>query len=199
MKKWEDKLPPRARERLAEIKITPEDRERIKGVERVKSLLSQFYQGKLTPEDLGEKLKDFGKESKKFLIKEAQTRLINSLGLQISSQDFKRRGKAILVLERLKSEGKHSSVKEEINLLGSLIKKCREEKDRVYEQLKKQVESNPELRIRKVRTESGEVIVQLSTEEAILSSPEWKEFISQQELACGSEFSKLVEKIKKML
>ena len=35
MEKWEEKLPPLARERLQQIKITPEDRERIKGMERL--------------------------------------------------------------------------------------------------------------------------------------------------------------------
>jgi len=198
MEKWEEKLPPLARERLQQIKITPEDRERIKGMERLKSILTEFYQGKIDPEEIGEKLKNFRQE-KDFFIKQAQLRLIDSLGLQISSPEFKKRGKAILILERLKPHGKHSLIKTEINLLGQLIKKCMEEKNRVYDELKKEVENNPELRIRKAKTESGEVLVQLSVEEAVLSSPQWKDFISRQETICGSQFTRSIEKLKKML
>ena len=95
MEKWEEKLPPRVRERLASIKITPEDRARIKAQEKVKSILSAFYQDKLTPEQLGEEFKKLEVGSKEFLIKEAQTRIVDSIGLQILPEDFKKRGKAI--------------------------------------------------------------------------------------------------------
>jgi len=199
MEKWEDKLPPRARERLAKIRISSEDRERIKNMEKLKSFLSQFYQGNLSPDDLAKKIEEFQGKEKEFLIKEAQLRLVSSLSLQISSPDFKKRGKAILLLEKLKTQGKYQLIKEEINSLGSLIKRCLEEKNRAYEKLKNEVENNPELRIRKVRSEEGEVLIQLPVDEAVRASTQWKDFISRYETICGSEFSKSVERIKKMV
>ena len=199
MGRWEDKLPPRARERLAKIRISSEDRERIKNMEKLKSFLSQFYQGNLSPDDLAKKIEEFRGKEKEFLIKEAQLRLVSSLSLQISSSDFKKRGKAILLLEKLKTQGKYQLIKEEINSLGSLIKRCLEEKNRAYEKLKNEVENNPELRIRKVRSEEGEVLIQLSVDEAVRASTQWKDFISRYETICGSEFSKSVERIKKMV
>jgi len=199
MEKWEDKLPPRARERLAKIRISSEDRERIKNMEKLKSFLSQFYQGNLSPDDLAKKIEEFQGKEKEFLVKEAQLRLVSSLSLQISSPDFKKRGKAILLLEKLKTQGKYQLIKEEINSLGSLIKRCLEEKNRAYEKLKNEVENNPELRIRKVRSEEGEVLIQLPVDEAVRASTQWKDFISRYETICGSEFSKSVERIKKMV
>ena len=200
MEKWEEKLPPRVRERLTSIKITPEDRARIKAQEKVKSILSAFYQDKLTPEQLGEEFKKLEVGSKEFLIKEAQTRIVDSIGLQILPEDFKKRGKALLVLERLKKEAKPSLIKAEINLLGELIKRCKEEKERVYSQLKQQVEENPELRMRKAKTEGGEeILVQLSVDEAVLTLPEWREFVSQHEEVCSSQFAQLIDRIKNLL
>jgi len=199
MEKWEEKLPPRARERLSKIKITPEDRERIKGLEELKSFLSQFYQGKLTPENFAEKLKGYEANRREFLIKEAQLKLIDSLGLQISSSDFKKRGKCILILERLKSRRNDASVKMEINSLGNLIKSYVEEKNNLYNHLRKQVESNPELRIRQVSTDKGQVLIQLSPDEAVLSSSEWKDFVSHHEALYSSQFAKSIERLKELV
>ena len=100
----------------------------------------------------------------------------------------------------LKKEAKPSLIKAEINLLGELIKRCKEEKERVYSQLKQQVEENPELRMRKAKTEGGEeILVQLSVDEAVLTLPEWREFVSQHEEACSSQFAQLIDRIKNLL
>lgn len=199
MEKWEEKLPPRARERLEKIKITPEDRERIKSMEKLKSVLSQFYRDELTPDELAEKIKELRREGKEILIKEAQLRLINSLSLQISSSDFKKRGKGILVLERLKKDGNYSLIKTEINSLGSLIKRYLGEKDKIYQQIKREVEDNPELRVRQAKTEEGEVLIQLSVDEAVRNSSQWKNFISRHELVFRSEFTRAIEKLKEII
>lgn len=198
MEKWEEKLPPRARERLSRIKITPEDKERVKGKEELKSFLSRFYREQLSSEDFAGKLKQYEEHKREFLVKEAQSRLVDSLSLEISSPDFKRRGRCVLVLERLKSGGKHPSVKTEVNSLGDLIKKYKGEKNRLYNQLKKQVESNPKLRMRQVNTNRGEALTQLSPDEAVLSSPQWKDFISRHEIIYSSQFAKSVERLKKI-
>ncbi|MBC7189098.1 hypothetical protein H5U35_02625, partial [Candidatus Aerophobetes bacterium] len=144
-----------------------------------------------------ERLKDEKKERREFLARESQQKIIDSLSLQISSSDFKKRGRCILLLERLKEKGKDNQVKAEINFLGSLIKKYLEEKERVYQHLKKQVEENPRLRIRQAKTERGEdVIVQLSPDEAVLTLPEWKDFVSQHEDFYRSEFDRSIERLR---
>ncbi len=199
MEKWEEKLPPRARERLAKITITPEDRERIKNLEKLKTYLADFYREKLSPDDLVNKLRELKSKERDFLIKEAQLRLINSLNLQISSPDFKKRGKCILMLERLKPKGKDLLMKTELNSLGVIIKRYLEERERVYQQIKKEVESNPELRIRQVKTEEGDVIIHLSVDEAVRNTSQWKDFIYQHESLCQSEFAKSIEKLKKII
>ncbi len=193
MKKWEEKFPQRVRERLEKIKITPEDRERIKGMEKLRDLLSKFYKGELTPEELANKL-----ENKEFLIKEAQLKIIDSLSLQISSPDFKKRGKALLTLEKTKAQGKYQQLKTEINFLGELIKKYLEEKNRAYTRLKKQVEQDPNLRVRRIKTENEEIIVHLSPDEAVINSSQWQNFISQHDQIYQSEFTRIVAQLKEL-
>ena len=198
MGEWEQKLSPRARERLAKIRITQDDRERIKAVEKLKFLLSEFYQGKLSPDDFGERLKGYGTEERAFSTKEVQLRLIDSLSLRISSPDFKKRGKCILVLERLKTSEKRTFVKAEINVLGTLIKNFLSEKNQVFEQLKKEAEGNPELMINRVKTNQGEVTVRLSVDEAVLSSAQWRNFISRHDTACRAQFDKSIQQLKEL-
>ena len=199
MGEWEQKLSPRARERLAKIRITQEDRERIKGVEKLKFLLSEFYQGKLSPDGFGERLKGYEAEKRAFLTKEVQLRLIDSLSLRISSPDFKKRGKCILVLERLKTSEKRTFIKAEINVLGSLIKNFLSEKNQVFEQLKKEVEGNPELRMNRVKTNQGEVTVQLSADEAVLSSVQWRDFISRHDTSYRYQFDKSMQRLNELV
>lgn len=199
MGELEKKLSPRAKEVLARIEITPEDKVRIKGMEKVKSMLSDFYQEKLTPEDFVQKLKTCAPEQRNFLIKETELKLIDSFSLQISASDFVKRGKCILALERAKTANKHAQVKAEINFLGSLIKKYREEKDRVYNQLKRQVETNPRLRIRQVDTDEGQVMIQLAPEEAVLTSAQWKDFISNHDSVYVAQFARSLEQLKTLV
>ena len=199
MEKWEKKLSPRVRERLAQIKITSEDRERIKRIETLKFFLSLFYQGKLSPDDLGEELKKYQVGKREFFVKEIQLKLIDSLSFQIASPNFKRRGKCILILEKVKTDKKHSLLKNEINLLGGLIKKYLDGKNKVYEQLKKEIENEPRLRMRQVQTEQGEVVIHLSTDEAVLASSKWREFIPRHEVTYTSQFSESIKKLKEIV
>ncbi len=199
MEKWGERLSPRVRERLAQIKITSEDRERIKRIETLKFFLSLFYQEKLSPDDLGEELKKYQADKREFFVKEVQLKLIDSLSSQIASPNFKRRGKCILVLEKLKTDKKHSLLKTEINLLGGLIKKYLDGKNKLREQLEKEIENEPRLRMRQVQTEQGGVMVHLSIDEAILASPKWREFIPRHEATYASQFSEAIKKLKEIV
>lgn len=194
MNEWGKNLPPKAKERLEKIQITSEDRKRIKAKEELRSILSEFYHGDLSVEALSERLR--GRE---LLIKEAQSKILDSLSLQISSSNFKRRGKAVLNLERIKDQGHYSPVKTEINNLGDLIKRYLREKERAYSRLKKQVEDDPRLRVRKAKTEEGEALINLSTDEAVKNSPQWQNFISQHESIYYSEFTKSTSRLKKLV
>ena len=199
MTEWEEKLPPRVRERLAKIKITPEEKKRLKADEELKSFLSVFYRGEIGPEDLGQRLEQYKTEDKGFFISEVQRRLIDSLSLQIPAADFKKRGRCLLILERLKEKGRDMPMKTEINVLGSLIKHYLGEKDRVQEHLRKQVEQNPQLRMGRAKTDLGEMRMELSVDEAVFDSPQWKDFIFQHEMNCRAQFDQSIGRLKEMI
>ena len=74
-----EELPPIVRERLARIgEATPEEKKRMKELERLSSLLTQFYKGFLDAGDLYQRLKEYQQQGKQFLLKEAQARLGSS-------------------------------------------------------------------------------------------------------------------------
>lgn len=91
MAKWEEKLPPIMREKLARIgEATPEEKERLRDSERLGSLLSEFYKGLLNVEGLYQRLKEYQNQGKQFLLREAETRLKGSFkgkGLAINFED----------------------------------------------------------------------------------------------------------------
>jgi hypothetical protein len=199
MNEWGKKLSPRARERLEAIEITPEDRIRLKADRVLKGVLARFYQGKMSVDELCAELQS-DTDMKGVLVREAQIRVIESLGLGMNARDFKERGRCILVLEKTKpGGGVHSQLKAEINATGELIKRYVSERDQAHSQMRERVRRNPNMRMKRAKTPQGEVLVQLSEEEAIMSSPEWHEFSSQHERAYTTGFGSSVARLKEFV
>ena len=89
---WEKELPPIMRERLARAgEVTPEDKERIKDLEHLDTLLKEFYADMLDSEGLWKRLKEFQDQGKQFLLKEAYAKLKGSFkwkGLPIKFEEI---------------------------------------------------------------------------------------------------------------
>lgn len=76
MPDWEKELPPRIRERLAEVgEVTQEDKTRMKQLDNLDSLLKEFFKGQLDAKGLWERLKEFEEQGKQFLLIDAYTKL----------------------------------------------------------------------------------------------------------------------------
>jgi len=194
---WEKDLSPVARERLSRIgELTREERERIKDSEQVDSLLSEFYQGQLEAEGLWKKLKKEGQAS---LLQEAQMKMIDSLNLRISPAEFRRRKDGILAIETLKGEQNTSAVELNLNLMAKLRERYEAEIEQAYNNVRSEVEKNPQLRLKQVQQGQDAVIVQLTIEEAIQQVPQWKEFLSDHEKRYSQEFANVVEGLKREL
>jgi thioredoxin 1 len=79
MPDWEKELPPRIRERLAEVgEVTQEDKTRMKQLDNLDSLLKEFFKGQLDAKGLWEKLKEFEEQGRQFLLRDAYTKLKSS-------------------------------------------------------------------------------------------------------------------------
>ena len=100
MAEWQEKLPPITRERLARVgETTPEEKQRMKDYEWLDSLISEFYKGQLDPEGLWKRLKEYGHVGKGHLLKEAQTKLMDSLSLGSAAAEFQQRRDGLLAMK----------------------------------------------------------------------------------------------------
>ena len=197
MAEWEEKLPPIMREKLARIgEVTPEEKESLKEMEQLTSILSEFYKGQLNPEGLWKKLKEYKDKGKGYLLKEAQVKLLDSLTLAGDAVELQKRRRGILAIETIKEDQNTAILEQSLNSIEGLQKRYIEEMEEAYSSLKAQVERNPQLRMQQGQ---NSMVMQLTVEEAIKNSAEWKNFAANQEKGYSQEFTKVVGKLKNEL
>ena len=75
----EVELPPMMQERLVKVgKFTAEEKDRMKKLDNLDSLLKEFYKGYLDARDLWERLKEFERQGNPFLLRDADIKLKSS-------------------------------------------------------------------------------------------------------------------------
>lgn len=184
----------KAMEKAAGIgELTPEEKERIKDQEKVKSILAEFYKGQIDRDGLWQKLKGV----KLFLLKEAQQHLVDSLGLGSTPEEFQLRRDGILAIENLKEKKHVPAIEQTLNSIKILQKEYQEGKERAAEELKTAVERNPQLRVQPVRTPDGRTVYQaaVSVDEAVQAR--LSEFLSEHEMRHSQQFNRMIEKLRK--
>jgi hypothetical protein len=197
MGNWEQDLSPIARERLARIgELTQAEKQSMLDSDRVTSLLSEFYQGQISPESLWKRLKEEGKAS---LLKEAQVRLVDSLSFGVPPAELQRKREGILAIETLKERQNTSVIELNLNRLEELQKRYRAEIDRTYNGIRAEVERNPRLRMKQVQQGQNTMVVQLTVDEAIKQLPQWQDFLSDQGKRYSQEFASTKEKLQREL
>jgi hypothetical protein len=194
MRNWEQDLSPIARERLANIgDLTQEEKEGMVDSEKVNSLLSEFYQGQISPESLWKRLKE---QSKPSLLREAQVRLVDSLSFGSSPAEWQRKKDGILAIETLKKEQNASIVERNLKLMEDLQKRYGAEIEQARSGIRAEVERNPRLRVKQVQQGQNTMVIQLTVDEAIKQLPEWRDFLSNQEKRYKQEFARVIERLK---
>jgi hypothetical protein len=184
----------KAMEKAAAIgELTPEEKERIRSQEKIKSILTEFYKGQIDRDGLWQKLKG----SKPFLLKEAQQYLVDSLGLGSTPEEFQQRKEGILAIETLKVKQNVPAIEQTLNSVKVLQKEYQDGKDKAEEELREAIEQNPQLRLRPVRTPDGRTVLQAaySVDEAVQAR--LSEFMSQHEEKYNQKFVRLLEKLNK--
>jgi hypothetical protein len=184
----------KAMEKAAEIgELTPEEKERMRNQEKIKSILTEFYKGQIDRDGLWQKLKG----SNPSLLKEAQQYLIDSLGLGSTPEEFQRRKEGILAIETLKVKQNVPAIEQTLNSVKVLQKEYQDGKDKAEEELREAIEQNPQLRLRPVRTPDGRTVLQAaySVDEAVQAR--LSEFMSQHEEKYNQKFIWLLEKLNK--
>lgn len=172
-------------------KLTPEEKERIKAEEKIKSLLAKYYKGQISSDDLWKKLKG----NKSSTLREAQSILINSLSFQNSTDEYQIRKNAILAIETLKEDQNIPSIESTLNEVNLLKKEYQKKKDEIENILRKEIKKNPKARIKTIKQGDRLAIIQLSIEEALQENIEWKNFITKHEEEYNKKFKSIIEKL----
>ena len=172
-------------------KLTPEEKDRIKAEEKIKSLLAKYYKGQITSNDLWQKLKG----NKSSTLREAQSILINSLSFQNSTDEYQIRKNAILAIETLKEDQNISSIESTLNEVNLLKKEYQKKKDEIENILRKEIKKNPKARIKTIKQGDRLAIIQLSIEEALQENIDWKNFIIKHEEEYNKKFKSIIEKL----
>jgi hypothetical protein len=172
--------------------LTPEEKEKIENVKKLKPLMAKFYKGKISADGLWKSLKG----SKLSLLRETQLNLVESVRLENSHAEFEKRKKGILAIEALKENQNMSIIEQNLNFIVDLQKRAKEEKEQAYTSFKTSIERNPQAMIRTVNQGNGKAVVKLSAEDAIKQSPQWKQFLAENEKRYSQEIAKTIEKLK---
>ncbi|MBE0479849.1 MAG: hypothetical protein IBX68_02600 [Dehalococcoidia bacterium] len=197
---WEDKLSPIMRERLARIgDMTPEEKTRIRDLEELGVILSEFYRGDIDSEGLWRRLREYKDKGKVYLLKEAQIKLLDTLSATSAPVEFKRRKDGILAVESLKDEQNMAVVEQAMAAIDGLQTRRRSEFEQAYNSMRARVERNPQMRMQQIKQGKKTIVVQLTVDEAIKVSPEWKNLVAQQDRVYGEEFVRSVQQVKAVL
>lgn len=183
----------KAMEKAAEMgDLTPEEKEKFRDEENLRSLIAEFYRGRIDRDGLWQKLVG----SKPSLLREAQLNFIDSLGLGSDPGEFRKRKDGILAIETLKQRQNTSSIEHNLNGIESLRAEYQEGKERARQELRAAVESNPKLRMQQVRTPDGRIVqAALSVDEAVQTR--LADFLSAHQERYSVKFTRLIEKLKK--
>ncbi|PIP48198.1 MAG: hypothetical protein COS87_03670 [Chloroflexi bacterium CG07_land_8_20_14_0_80_45_17] len=193
-------LSPRARERLARIgALSPEEKERMRQSSELDSLLSQYFKGDISSEDLWIELKSLKEQCSESIVKEAQIKLVDTLRLQMSQEDFEQRRNAILAIETMKHEGKYSSLELVLNSIEALRQKYTQIKEQTYNQLKVDLERQLQAVARQALKQGVKIDIETSLNANIKNSPQWKEFISEHERTAGEMFNSYVNRLRELI
>jgi len=183
-----------AMEKTAKVKeLTPEEKEKMKDQEEVKSLLSEFYRGEIDSNALWQRLKG----SKQSMLKEAQLALIETLRPRISTIELRKRKEGILAIESLKEAQNISTFEAMLNFIEFLQKDYEEKEEKIANYLREEIERNPQLRMQPVKTSDGKTVMQmtLSADEAV--EKRLADSLSDYEEQYNREFTEQIEKLKK--
>jgi len=117
---WEDRLPPLMREKLAATgELTPEEKARVKELDNLNSVLVEFFKGGLDSEGLFERLKEYERQGKQFLLAEARERLnesFRSTKLRIRFEDLEDGQLSVRFVEE-EEAGEQEKAREEADLV----------------------------------------------------------------------------------
>ena len=175
--------------------LSNEEKEKIKEEDAVKAILGEFFQGRIDSNGLWQRMKDV----KRPLLGTAQMQLIDSLGLGNAQIELQRKKEGILAIETLKEKPKTALIESTLNAIEGLVKEYDQMKKTLLDDLRKQIEANPQLRMQPVKTPDGKTVMKLTASVDEAAQARFAEVLSAHDAEFSNEFSVLIEELKEAL
>ena len=172
--------------------LSNEEKEKIKEEDAVKGILGEFFQGRIDSNGLWQRMKDV----KRPLLWTAQMQLIESLGLGNAQIELQRKKEGILAVETLKEKPKTASMEATLNAIEGLMKEYDEMKKQLLEDLRRQIEANPQWKMQPVKTQDGKTVMKVAASVDEAAQARFAEVLSAHEADFNNEFSVLIEELK---
>jgi hypothetical protein len=172
--------------------LSAEEKERLKEEENVMGILRELYQRRLDANGLWQRLKGLTPP----LLKMAQVNIIDTLGLNGLLEDFLMKKQAVLAVETLKEKPNTAMIESGLHALESLKREFEDMKTQVADDLKKEVEKNPRMRMQPVKMGDGRTVMQVtaSVDEAVKTRLD--EYLSEHEGRYNDEFLRITGAMK---
>jgi hypothetical protein len=175
--------------------LSNEEKEKIKEEDAVKAILGEFFQGRTDSNGLWQRIKDV----KRHLLPTAQMQLIDSLGLGNAQIELQRKKEGILAIETLKEKPKTALIESTLNAIEELVKEYDQMKKNLLDDLRKQIEANPQWRMRPVKTQDGKTVMKVAASVDEAAQARFAEALSAHDAEFSNEFSVLIEELKEAL
>ena len=171
--------------------LSPEEKDMMKDEGKITEILREFFLGKIDSNGLWQRFKG----SKPALLRTAQMNLIDTLSINSLPEELQSKKKGILAIETLKEQPNTVVIESSLQAIEVLKKEYEEMIAQITADLIKHIESNPQLRMKQVRTPDGRTMqVAVSVEEAVKAKLD--EYLSQNEEQYLGEFSGIIEELK---
>jgi len=175
-------------------KLSPQELSEIKQQEKVDSILAKYYKDQIKSDELWKNLKGF---SNKLLIK-AQNNFIKSVTFQSNDYEFGKRMKGILAIENLKDNRQSVNIESYFEQLKNIRNEFQKNKEKIIENLKEELERDPQKRLHTFQEGNQIMVKQLSLEESLEQNQELKQSLNHLEKQFKEKFNLVKEKLKKI-
>jgi hypothetical protein len=176
-------------------RLSKEEKEKLKEEDAVKAMLGEFFQGRIDSNGVWQRLKDV----KHPLLRMAQMHLIDSLGLGNAQIELHRKKEGILAVETLKEKPNTALIEPGLNAIENLVKEYDQMKRNLLDDLKKQIEANPQWGMQPVKTQDGKTVMKVAASVDEAAQARFAEVLSAHDAEFSNEFSVLIEELKEAL
>ena len=197
-------LSPLAREKLAKLgELSDTEKEKLKFSDKLTSILSDYFTDRIDTDRLRDELEKAQKDSKEYMTREIQTRLLHAITLGSNTIDFERCRNGVLCCEKLKSPNKYKELESSLNAIEDLRAQYNQEKDSALHSMKEQVQGQVRKAAQQAARQAGNkgiaIDMEGSIEASVKSSAQWRKFILAHEKKYGQQFDIYVNAIEGML